>query len=223
MSGRLIVTPCNLELETGQPVIQMSELITGFNLAPCRPLSILRQPEQQLTLDQAFWSFTPPWMKQLDQAPYILRSEKLLTSPMFKESWESRRCVIPVTGYYLWLQMKRRKQAFAIRKEHNRPFFLAGLWTRYPVAPGRSYDSFGLISTPATRWLGQLSPRTPLTIDSAQLQVWLNKATPSADCQALLEPCEQGFEFYPVSDLVNNPDNQSSQVASPIADRRKPK
>lgn len=223
MTGRLIVTPCNLELETAQPVTQMAELVTGFNLAPCQQLSILRKVQNQLTLDQAFWSFTPDWMQQLDQAPFIIRSESLASSPMFKESWQTKRCLIPVTGYYLWLQMKRRKQAFAIRKEHNRPFFLAGLWTRYAVTPNRYYDSFGVISVPACTWLSQLASRVPLVIDPTHLDSWLDSQTPTANLQTLLQGPTTPLEFYPVSTLVNNPKNQTSQVASPIAERRKPK
>ncbi|WP_114417072.1 SOS response-associated peptidase [Marinospirillum perlucidum] len=221
MSGRLIITPFNIELEAGRPVTQMADLITGFNLAPSQPLSILRQFGESWTLDQAFWSFTPAWMKQLHQAPYIIRSERLESSPMFKESWQQRRCLLPVTGYYIWAQLKRQKQPFAVRRPHNRPFFLAGLWTRYPVAPGRHYDSFGLISVAADPWLGKLTERLPLALDSQQLAAWLDPQTPLAQLRPLLTS-DYPLECYPVSDLVKDPANQSSQVASPIAERRRP-
>jgi len=222
MSGRLIISPYNIELEAGQPVELMSDIVTGFNLAPCRQLSILRQRTHKLTLDQAFWSFTPSWMKQLDQAPYIIRSDKLSSSPMFKESWQKRRCLLPVTGYYIWVQMTRRKQAFAIRREHNRPFFLAGIWTRYPVTANRYYDTFGLISTPAGSWLGKLTPRTPLAINHSDIDSWLQASTPESQLERLLTPDSVALECYPVSNLVNDPANQTSQVASPIAERQRP-
>lgn len=221
MSGRLIISPYNIELEVGQSVQRMAEVVTGFNIAPFRQLTILRQQTSQLTLDQAFWGFTPSWMKQLDQAPYIIRSEKLSTSPMFQESWQQRRCLLPVTGYYIWVQMKRRKQAFAIRREHNRPFFLAGIWTRYPVTSQRYYDSFGLISTPAETWLGQLTSRTPLALPHSAALTWLETSSCETQLQELLAPDAVHLDCYPVSDLVNDPANQSAQVASPIADRQR--
>lgn len=222
MSGRLIISPYNIDLEVGQPVELMSDIVTGFNLAPCSQLAILRQQTNKLTLDQAFWSFTPAWMKQLDEAPYIIRSEKLASSPMYKESWQKRRCLLPVTGYYVWVQMARRKQAFAIRREHNRPFFLAGIWTRYPVTPARHYDTFGLISIPADPWLGKLTPRIPLAISPSDIHAWLQPSTPEKLLESLIEKNAVPLECYPVSDLVNDPRNQTSQVASPIAERRRP-
>jgi len=219
MSGRLIVTPYNAEKELGRPIIQMSELRTGFNLAPTSTLSILRWQDKHLTQDDAFWSFTPGWLKQLDEAPYILRSDKLTSSPMYKESFKKQRCILIVTGYYVWVALSRGKHPFAIRRPHNRPFFLAGLWTRYPVAPGRAYDSFGLISVEADPWLAKLTTRTPLKLSATEALEWLNPKTDEDHLIELLAKKDDELEAYPVSQLVNDPANQSNLVTSPLSDR----
>jgi len=219
MSGRLIVTPYNAEQELGQPIVQMNELRTGFNLMPTNTLSILRWQDKHIVQDDAFWSFTPSWMKQLDEAPYILRSEKLTSSPMYKESFKKQRCILIVTGYYVWVTLSRGKHPFAIRRPHNRPFFLAGLWTRYPVAPGRAYDSFGLISVEADPWLTKLTVRTPLKLSSTEALEWLNPKTDEQHLIELLAKKDDELEAYPVSQLVNDPANQSNLVTAPISDR----
>ncbi|MBE0507132.1 MAG: SOS response-associated peptidase [Marinospirillum sp.] len=221
MSGRLIITPYNPEQELGCAITQMSDLRTGFNLAPCATLSILRKQNNTITLDDAFWSFTPAWMKQLDQAPYILRADKLESSPMYKESFLQHRCILPVTGYYLWVALSRGKHPFAVRRQHNRPFFLAGLWTRYPVAPGRFYDTFGLISVAPDPWLARLTDRIPLKLSAEQAQEWLDSNTKEKRLKVLLQADDNELECYPVSTLVNDPANQSAQVTSPVADRLK--
>ncbi|GLR62820.1 SOS response-associated peptidase [Marinospirillum insulare] len=219
MSGRLIVTPYSAEQELGKPIVQMNPLRTGFNLIPTNTLSILRWQDKHLTQDDAFWSFTPGWMKQLNEAPYILRSEKLATSPMYQESFKKQRCIVIVTGYYVWVAVNRGKHPFAIRRPHNRPFFLAGLWTRYPVAPGRAYDSFGLISVDADPWLAKLATRVPLKLTASQALEWLNPKTEDSNLMELLSLKDDELEAYPVSQLVNDPANQSNLVISPIADR----
>lgn len=219
MSGRLIVTPYNAEQELGQSLVKMNELRTGFNLVPTNTLSILRWQDKQITQDDAFWSFTPSWMKQLDQAPYMLRSDKLTSSPMYQESFKKQRCLLIVTGYYIWVTLSRGKHPFAIRRPHNRPFFLAGLWTRYPVAPGRAYDSFGLISVEADPWLARLTPRIPLKLTPEDALKWLNPKTDQKNLLKLLTVQDEELEAYPVSHLVSDPANQSAQVASPISDR----
>jgi len=219
MSGRLIVTPYNAEQELGQPIVQMNELRTGFNFMPTNTLSILRWQDKHIAQDDAFWSFTPSWMKQLDEAPYILRSDRLTSSPMYQESFKKQRCLILVTGYYVWVALSRGKHPFAVRRPHNRPFFLAGLWTRYPVAPGRAYDSFGLISVEADPWLARLAQRVPLKLSATQALEWLNPKTTEENLMELLAVKDDELEAYPVSQLVNNPANQSNLVVSPISDR----
>lgn len=219
MSGRLIVTPYNAEQELGQPIVQMNELRTGFNLMPTNTLSILRWQDKHIAQDDAFWSFTPSWMKQLDEAPYILRSDRLTSSPMYQESFKKQRCLILVTGYYVWVALSRGKHPFAVRRPHNRPFFLAGLWTRYPVAPGRAYDSFGLISVEADPWLARLALRVPLKLSATQALEWLNPKTTEENLMELLAVKDDELEAYPVSQLVNDPANQSNLVVSPISDR----
>lgn len=219
MSGRLIVTPYNPEQELGCPVQTMAPLKTGFNLSPTSTLSILRQPDKQLVQDDAFWSFTPPWLKQLDQAPHLIRSDTLVSSPMFRESFESRRCLLLVTGYYVWVHLSRGKHPFAVRRQHNRPFALAGLWTRYPTGNGQFYDSFGLVSVAADPWLARLTPRIPLKLLPEQALEWLAPDTPMTRLQSLLTTQDQELEYYPVSQLVNDPANTSSQTTSPIASR----
>ena len=219
MSGRLIVTPYNAEQELGQPIVQMNELRTGFNLMPTNTLSILRWQDKHIAQDDAFWGFTPSWMKQLDEAPYILRSDRLTSSPMYQESFKKQRCLILVTGYYVWVALSRGKHPFAVRRPHNRPFFLAGLWTRYPVAPGRAYDSFGLISVEADPWLAKLNSRVPLKFSPTEAVEWLNPKTNEKRLIELLAVKDDELEAYPVSQLVNDPANQSNLVVSPISDR----
>lgn len=219
MSGRLIITPYNVENELGQPVVEMQELRTGFNLAPTSTLSILRWQDKHIAQDDAFWSFTPSWMKQLTEAPYMLRSDRLTSSPMYQKSFKKNRCILVVTGYYVWVALSRGKHPFAIRRPHNRPFFLAGLWTRFPVAPGRAYDSFGLISVEADPWLARLTPRVPLKLTAEDALEWLNPKTKEPKLLELLKVHDDELEAYPVSQLVNDPANQSHQVTSPISAR----
>lgn len=219
MSGRLIITPYNAEQELGQPIVKINELRTGFNLVPTNTLSILRRQDEQITQDDAFWSFTPSWMKQLDEAPYILRSDKLASSSMYQESFKKQRCLLMVTGYYVWVTLTQGKHPFAIRRQHNRPFLLAGLWTRFPVAPGRAYDSFGLISIEADPWLARLTPRVPLKLTPEDALKWLNPKTCEKKLLQLITKQDDELEAYPVSNLVNDPANNSMQVTSPIANR----
>ncbi|WP_416886725.1 SOS response-associated peptidase [Marinospirillum sp.] len=219
MTGRVIITPYNIELETQQKVQCDGYPITGFNLAPGKPLSILRN-QQGYELITALWGFTPQWLKDLKRAPYVIRIESLESSPMYRESWSQHRCLLPVTGYYLWKQGKQAKQAFAIRRPENRPFFLAGLWTRYRIDSLTSHDSFALLSAPVRQSSPALSDRLPLALHVDQITSWLDPNTPISDCLQLLQSSKVDLECYPVSSLVNSPHNTSIEVTHSLGRRQ---
>ncbi|ODC04484.1 hypothetical protein BFW38_14020 [Terasakiispira papahanaumokuakeensis] len=218
MSGRLIITPFNPEQLFGQTVKQMASLKTGFNLPPRQMLSLIRQGPSHLVMDDAFWAYSPAWLRPLNKAPYTVPIENLDTKPMYRESWPSRPALLPVTGYYQWQQLSRHKLPYAVRIQHNRPFLLAAIWTRYPVAPGRHYDSFAIISKPAPDALSHLNLRAPACIHSDQALAWLSEQSAEQRHQ-LLKEAAVDLEYYPVSPLVNDPHNQSARVAMPVGER----
>lgn len=220
MTGRVIITPYNIELETKQTVQCDGYPVTGFNVAPGQPLSILRY-QQHYELIRALWGFTPQWLKDLKRAPYIVRMESLESSPMYKENWSQKPCLLPVTGYYLWKPIQKIKQAFAIRRPENRPFFLAGIWTRYRVDRLTSYDSFALISCPAPQSAPSLSERLPIALAADHITTWLAPETSAADALQLLQTSRVDLECYPVSALVNSPHNTSIEVTHSLGQRQR--
>lgn len=220
MTGRVIITPYNIELETKQSVIRDGYPITGFNLPPGQPLSILRY-QQQYELVKALWGFTPQWLKDLKRAPYVVRIESLESSPMYT-TWVQTPCLLPVTGYYLWKQARHIKQPFAIRRPENRPFFLAGIWTRYRVDRLTSYESFALISCPAPQKNTPLmSERIPIALAVDHITTWLAPETSAADALQLLQTSKVDLECYPVSALVNSPHNTSIEVTHSLGQRQR--
>lgn len=217
MSGRLIITPHNAELVLGSTIKAYEPIHTSFNLTPKSRPAIIMQEGTQLIQKQAFWSFTPEWLKDLNQAPYLLRADKLSTSPMYKTSFSSQRCILIISGYYVWLELSRGKHPFAIRLPQNKPFMVAGLWTNYPVAPNDNYLTFGLVSVAADPWLARLTERIPLKLQPQEALEWLNPTTSPKRIKQLLTTEDKELEAYPISKLVNNPANQSDQVVRPIA------
>lgn len=215
MTGRLIITPCNLDNLLHDKVQINDSLITSYNMAPRNFVSILRHQNNQLMLDKGYWGYSPAWLKVLEHAPYSARAESLSDKPMFKEAL-SQRCLIPCSGYYEWVQFSRQKRAFAIRRSDNRAFLIAGVWTRYPTSEHSFYDTFALLTTPSNDALKQISERMPVIVEADQAVNWLDSGA---------KPClpppiaNDYFEYYPVSTLVNNPSNQSRAVTEPTGQR----
>ncbi|WP_251976951.1 SOS response-associated peptidase [Salinicola avicenniae] len=191
------------------------------NAAPRRWLSILRHEAGETVLREAFWGLTPTWLKVLDHAPHCARAESLQERPMFREALASRRCLLPVSGIYVWQPGLRGKQPFLITRTDRGPLLLAALWSRYALDSQVSRDSFALITVPVSAFVAPLSERLPAIIDSRQAATWLAADTATDHAEALLEPADRELlGAFPVSKRVNDPAHQEWACAYPVGPMR---
>ncbi|PRY70787.1 SOS response-associated peptidase [Halomonas ventosae] len=215
MAGRLYIAP--LELERLLPdLVAETTPITGANLAPRRPLSIVRLEGGRLRLVNAFWGLTPPWLKVLDHAPHCARAEALTTRPMFREAFDARRCLVPASGIYVWKPQPRFKQPFLVTRADRGPLLLAGLWCRFHTTLSEYNDSMALITVPTGSLLAPLTDRLPAVIAPEDARRWLDPQTPMTEAQSLLAPAPgELLGAFPVSRRVNDPANQDPACAHP--------
>lgn len=215
MAGRLHIAP--LPLDDLLPGLDLTQpLRTSPNLAPRHPLSMIRLEHDSLRLVNAFWGLTPPWLKVLDHAPHCARAESLDHRPMFHEAFRTRRCLIPVSGVYVWKSLPRTKQPFLVTRADRGPLLLAGLWSRYYSALTTYNDSTALITLPANQFLRPLTDRFPAIIDPTQATAWLDSATPLATIrQRLVTAPLELLGVFPVSRRVNDPAHQDWACGHP--------
>ncbi|APX91797.1 hypothetical protein BWR19_01920 [Halomonas sp. 1513] len=216
MAGRLYIAP-TLDLEGLLGDIEtLDALLASPNLAPRRPLSMLHHAAGGPRLSSAFWGLTPPWLKVLDHAPHCARAESLDSRAMFREAFAARRCLIPVSGVYVWKPQPRMKQPFLVTHHQRQPLLLAGLWCRYHTALTEHHDSCALITVASNALLAPLSERLPAVIAPAQARHWLDPATPPAEARRLLSPADlELLGAFPVSRRVNDPSHQDWACAHP--------
>ena len=63
------------------------------------------------------WGLVPPWAKTAEdgvpdtKGPLLInaRSEKVTTSPAFRNSAKNKRCLVPMDGWYEWRGEARKK------------------------------------------------------------------------------------------------------------------
>jgi len=219
MTGRLIVTPFNTEKLLHEPLLVRQPVLTGYNIPPKQFVSIIcnDQTTGVPCVSEAYWGYSPHWLKVLDNAPYLARSETLNDKTMFQDAL-TRRCLIPVSGYYEWKRYTRHKKAFAIRRPENRSFLLAGVCIRYPTSEHTWYETFAILTVASNSFINLVSERMPVVIHRQDADSWLNSDIPEAE--KLIQTADEDYlEYYPVSELVNNPANQSRAVSEPTSKR----
>ena len=77
-------------------------------------------------------------------------AERLSSAPMFRASYERRRCLIPVDNFFEWKAVigQKARQPYAVAMKDGSPFALAGIWTSYREGE-EVVRSFAVITCPA--------------------------------------------------------------------------
>jgi len=103
------------------------------------------------------------------------RAETAAAKALFCKSLQTRRCLLPVSGFFEWAKDAGHRK-YLLRPEKPSLFYLAAL-----------YQAFGgelrfvILTREANASLSDLHPRMPVIIAAADLRAWLDDAK-SAPC-----------------------------------------
>jgi putative SOS response-associated peptidase YedK len=201
-----------------------SELRARWNAAPTQFHPIIRAsgiavtPSSALKLEtvEAMWGFVPSWAGTAKPGPINARCETAATNGMFRSAFQSRRCIVPVSGYYEWQErMLAPKLPLYITRADDEPMLLAGLWEKRG-----DLESFTIITVPAGGAITKIHDRTLAILEPGKdAYAWLNPSTPPEIAQAFLHPVPDGLlQWHGVSARVNSPANDDAGLITPTAD-----
>ncbi|KAA8959504.1 SOS response-associated peptidase [Mycobacterium sp.] len=245
MCGRFVMTidPAVLaeKIQAINEAVQVSgEAAWGpnYNVAPTATIvTVVRrhdEPEDEPTRRVRLmrWGMVPPWVKAgPDGAPEArgpqlinARADRVTTSPAFRSSAKSRRCLVPMDGYYEWRATpesgKTRKTPFYLYREDGEPLFTAGLWSVWKpqgaagdVQPLRSCT---IITTDAVGELAEIHDRMPLLVAERAWDRWLDPDAPPDPGLLTGPPDVRGIRMREISTLVNNVRNNGPELIEPV-------
>jgi putative SOS response-associated peptidase YedK len=204
----------------GDMVVQ-DDLHTGSNIALTDNAMVVLQ-RKELQLRNMRFGLVPHWK---DKAEYDLnlgnaRAETVDSLPSFKEPFERRRCLIPVTGFYEWRldPGENRKTPYKVVTD-DPVFFLAGVWDFWQ--PGQ-LASFAIITTEPNHLIRQLHNRMPVILPKEFHRAWLNPENSNvAALKGMLQPypaeqmAYQAYSRY-VSSARNKDKSQIIPVGEPV-------
>ena len=199
---------------------QVSNAAPSWNVAPSQPAMVVRRhPETgERRLDLLAWGLVPHWTKDLAKArkPINARAETVATSPMFREAFQRRRCIVPADAFYEWqAQESGPKQPYAIARRDGEMLAFAGIWEGWRGPAGEILRTFSIIVTAANEDLAPIHDRMPVILEQRDWPAWLGDQ--EADPAELLRPAEAGtVRIWPVSARVNKPANNDAALLEPI-------
>jgi putative SOS response-associated peptidase YedK len=198
------------------------DLPRHYNVAPTQPVAVIPN-DGQSKLDFFLWGLIPSWAKDPAVGNRMInaRAETLAEKPAFRSAYRRRRCLVLADGFYEWRQEPGRttKQPMYIQLKSKEPFGFAGLWEIWHNGDGSEIRSCTIITTSPNRMMEEIHNRMPVILPRQAHSLWLAQEELSPkELNPLLVPYpDEEMTAYPVSRMVNSPQNDVPECILPIS------
>lgn len=179
------------------------------------------------------WGLIPSWVRDSKEAGEIryktfnARAESVDSKPSYSRPFRSKRCIIPVAGFFEWQHTRDRKIPWYIHLADNEIMSLAGIYDNWTeTTTGEKYSTFSIITTDANDLMAEIhnsKKRMPVILDREAEKAWINLATSPEEALSFLKPCPSEFlDAYMISDLINNKtaNRNTPDVIRPFAGKK---
>jgi putative SOS response-associated peptidase YedK len=138
------------------------------------------------------WGLIPSWAKDpaIGAKTFNARAETVAEKPSFRAAFKSRRCLIPVTGFYEWQTVGKAKTPFFITSpDPDEMLVFAGLFETWRM--GEEIPSCTIITTEANAFMRGLHTRMPVILPPEAWEVWLSSSASLEGLLGLLRPAPE--------------------------------
>jgi putative SOS response-associated peptidase YedK len=193
-----------------------------YNIAPTQPVITVRKEHGKKTrhFTNMRWGLIPSWAKDMSigtRTPNA-RSESVTTTPAFRDSILTKRCLIPADGFYEWHKIGSVKQPYCFEFGEGEVFAFAGLWDEWTSTNGEVIESCTVLTT-GPEFSSRRSARSNAShCGAGKYDLWLDPdVTDFEEIRDILKPCDANLmRRYPVSMKLNNSRIDDAESASPV-------
>ena len=204
------------------PVENLETAAPSWNVAPTDRVYAVAEHEGERRLGRFRWGLIPFWAKEIGIGSRHInaRAESVATKPAFRDSFTSRRCLIPADGFYEWQKRAKGKLPHYLLRVDGDPLALAGLWASWrDPESGERIVSCTIVTTEPNDLVAPIHDRMPVVLQAGDWERWLDREFAEADAlQALLRPSVEQLAAHPVSTLVNSVRNNLPDCIVPLED-----
>jgi putative SOS response-associated peptidase YedK len=170
--------------------------------------------EDPCTVRLLKWGLIPSWVKTKEDAEEIryktfnARSESIESKPSFSSSFKSKRCIIPVKGFFEWQHVGNTKIPWYIYSSDDEIFALAGLFNDWvETRTGEVISTFTIITTDANEMMAEIhnsKRRMPAILSRSDEKKWIDISTTLSETSEMLKPCPSKIlKAHTISPLIN--------------------
>ena len=214
----MVISRSELEKKFG---IKMDEEFNPcYNIAPSQMVPVISylEKDQKRIVSIMKWGLVPSWAKDpsIGERMINARSETIQEKPSFRSAFQRRRALIPASGFFEWKQEGNAKTPYFVGLKDMKTFAFAGLWERW-VHDTIFLETFTILTTEANELIRPIHNRMPVIIPDEAYDEWLLPDTDINRILSLLAPYpEDDMQVYPISKLVNSPQNDRPEVIQKV-------
>jgi len=161
------------------------------------------------------WGLIPSSTANIEKANIIryktfnARAESLVKKPSFSSAFPSKRCIIPVKGFFEWQHVGKDKTPWYIYNAENEIISLAGIYDNWVEnTTGEVLSTFSIITTGANAMMAVIhnsGKRMPAILDKTSEVRWMDLAISQTEALSLLKPCpSEMLQAHTISRLINS-------------------
>jgi putative SOS response-associated peptidase YedK len=179
-----------------------------YNICPTTTVDVVIFGDGQRTLVPMRWGLIPGWwkkpLKEMRLATFNARAETITEKSMFRESFQRRRCLMPASGYYEWLDTPDGKQPYYFTRRDGQAITIAAIQDGWvDPATREAVRSCAMVITEANKFVAEVHDRMPVILEAKDFEQW--ERGDVKDAAALMKPAsEDVLQKWPVSKRVNS-------------------
>jgi putative SOS response-associated peptidase YedK len=161
------------------------------------------------------WGLIPARTKNRDQADIIkyktfnARSESIETKPSFSSSFRSKRCIVPVKGFFEWQHSGNEKIPWYIYHTENEVLSIAGIYDYWIASDtGETFSTFSIVTTEANDLMAHIhnsGKRMPVILSKDSEKKWIDISISQTNAMNLLLPCpSEILKAHTIGPLINS-------------------
>lgn len=189
--------------------------IPNYNVCPTTDIHVVMAVEGQRQLVKMRWGFLPHWYQTPTDGPLLInaRAETIAEKPAFRTACRTRRCIVPVSGFYEWTKDEAGKR-WPWYIHSDEPLALASIWQDWGQGE-ETHRTCAVVTTGANETISQIHHRMPVILAERDWGKWLGEEGHGAAPLMTAAP-EDLLSFYPVDPKVNSNRASGPELIEPF-------
>jgi putative SOS response-associated peptidase YedK len=191
--------------------------IPNFNVCPTVQIHSVTSDDGARHLRAMRWGFLPHWYKTPTDGPLLInaRAETIAEKPAFKSAAQSRRCLIPASGFYEWTKDEDgNRLPWYIHHADDDLLAFAGIWQTWDKGD-EPLTTCAIVTTGANKAMSEIHNRMPVVLSRDDWALWLGEKGKGA-ATLMQAPPDDLLKFHRVDPKVNSNRASGADLIEPI-------